>query len=167
MTSPTPAGDDQAAGERIKLWFRFAPREGWLPYDTEGLWAAPVTSDTARIENVPFLVDGVAQGDIVRFITGTDGLHWATERVTWSGGNTIRVLPIPSGPLGRSAAAVHERLAPFGIGGEAYSADFPLVALNIPSGDSLSEIKSLLTHGQDEGWWAFEAACIGDAWNNA
>lgn len=51
---------------RIKIWFRFAPRENWLPIDTEGMWAMPVTADTARIDNVPFLQDGLAQGDIVR-----------------------------------------------------------------------------------------------------
>src|SRR2546421_135375 len=39
-----PAGDD-----RIKVWFRFVPREGWLPYDTEGLWGTVVSGDTARI----------------------------------------------------------------------------------------------------------------------
>lgn len=26
-------------GDRIKVWFRFVPREGWFPQDTEGLWA--------------------------------------------------------------------------------------------------------------------------------
>ena len=23
--------------EKVKVWFRFVPREGWLPQDTEGL----------------------------------------------------------------------------------------------------------------------------------
>jgi hypothetical protein len=75
----------------------------WLPYDTEALWATPLTSDTARIDNVPFLADGVAQGDIVRFVTDADDCSWGTERVAWSGSNTIRILPVPSGPLGPSA----------------------------------------------------------------
>ncbi|MGW7427158.1 hypothetical protein ACWGJB_45580 [Streptomyces sp. NPDC054813] len=25
-------------GEKIKVWFRFVPREGWSPQDTEGVW---------------------------------------------------------------------------------------------------------------------------------
>lgn len=167
MTSPATSEGDAAADGRIKIWFRFEPREGWLPHDTEGLWATRLSADTARIENVPFLAQGVAQGDIIRFSTGADGLNWATERVKWSGNNTIRVLPIPSGPLGRSARAVHDRFAPFGLGGEAYSAEFPLVALNVPPTDDLHQIKDLLARGRDAGWWAFETACIGDAWNNA
>jgi hypothetical protein len=61
----------------VKIWFRFVPREDWLPYDTEGLWAVPVSADTARVANVPFLQDGVAQGDIVRFTTDDNGVRWA------------------------------------------------------------------------------------------
>ena len=26
------------------LMFRFVPRENWLPFDTEGMWATPVTA---------------------------------------------------------------------------------------------------------------------------
>ncbi|CAM5553487.1 hypothetical protein SCALM49S_03948 [Streptomyces californicus] len=35
-------------GRQIKVWFRFVPREDWLPYDTEGLWATRLSADTAR-----------------------------------------------------------------------------------------------------------------------
>lgn len=151
----------------IKVWYRFVPREGWLPFDTEGLWATQLSDDTARVENAPFLQDGVAEGEIVRFITNADGRRWATERVEASGNCTIRVLPIPSGPLGRSARAVRERLSPFVLGGEVFSADFPLVAFTVPADADLAQLKALLSRGQDEGWWHFEAGCVTDAWRNA
>lgn len=67
---PKPLGGDQ-----IKIWFRFKPRQGWLPYDTEGMWATIVSGDTARVDNVPFLQDGVAQGDVVRFKLDDDGVY--------------------------------------------------------------------------------------------
>lgn len=152
---------------RIKVWFRFVPREGWLPHDREGLWAVPVGADTARVENVPFLQNGVAQGDIVRFATDGDGVHWAVGQVAASGGCTIRVLPIPDGPLGRSATAVHERLSPFGLGGEAYSEEFPLVAFDVPAHADLRSIKAMLNRGQDAGWWYFEEGCVSEAWRQA
>lgn len=79
--------------------------------------------------NAPFLQDGVAEGEVVRFVTDADGLHWAKEQVETSGNCTVRVLTVPSGPLGRSAGAVHERLSPFGLAGEVFSEEFPLVAL--------------------------------------
>jgi hypothetical protein len=99
----------------IKIWFRFTPRPGWLPYDTEGLWAEQVGVDTARVANVPFLQDGVAQEDLVRFRTDSNGVHWATERVEASGHCTVRILPVRTGPLGPSAAAVHQQFAAFGL----------------------------------------------------
>ena len=120
-TSAGAAGEQ--AADRIKVWFRFVPREGWLPYDKEGLWADRLGEDTARLVNVPFLQDGVAEGEVVRFSTDPEGLHWAVERVEASGNCTVRVIPIPAGPLGPSAQAVHEKLAPFGLGGEVFSQD--------------------------------------------
>jgi len=168
VVASTPSPEhDTAKNNQIKVWFRFVPREGWLPYDTEGLWATRLSEDTARLENVPFLQDGVAEGDIVRFVTDADGLHWSKEQVEASENCTIRVLPVPSGPLGSSAKAVHERLAPFGLGGEVFSEELPLVAFTVPADVEIGRIKALLIRGEEEGWWHFEASCVTDAWRNA
>ncbi|GAA2376549.1 hypothetical protein GCM10010404_35440 [Nonomuraea africana] len=69
MVSATPSERLPTEPGLIKVWFQFTPREGWLPYDTEGLWAARLGRDTARVANIPFLQDGVAEGDMVRFST--------------------------------------------------------------------------------------------------
>ncbi|MBA2949571.1 DUF4265 domain-containing protein [Streptomyces himalayensis] len=156
-----------AVGDQIKIWYRFVPRDGWLPYDTEGLWATQLSEDTARVANVPFFQDGVAEGEVVRFRTDAQGLHWAVQQVEASGSCTIRVLPVPSGPLGRSAHAVFEQLAPSGVGGEVFSEEFPLVAFTVRADADLSRIKALLTRGQEHGWWHFETACVTDAWREA
>lgn len=161
-TSVGTAGEQ--GPERIKIWFRFVPREGWLPYDKEGLWADRLSVDTARLANVPFLQDGVAERDTVRFATDSEGLHWAVERVNASGNLTVRVLSVPSGPLGPSAQAVHEKLAPLGLGGEVFSQDFPLVALTVPADADFASIKELLAEGQEKGWWHYEVSCLTDAW---
>lgn len=167
MRSEVPDRAAPAGNDLVKVWFRFVPREGWLPHDTEGLWARPVAEDTARVANVPFLQDGVAEGDVVRFTVDKDGLRWAVGRVEASGNCTIRVLPIPGGPLGRSARAVHERFARFGLGGEAFSDELPLVAFNVPADGDLAGIKSLLRSGAADGWWYFEEGCVTDAWRDA
>ncbi|MFB6516997.1 DUF4265 domain-containing protein [Streptomyces sp. NPDC056401] len=153
--------------EKVKVWFRFVPREGWFPQDIEGLWATRLSVGTAVIENVPFLQDGVAEGDVVRFQTDSDGLHWAVGRVSSAGNCTVRVVPIPSGPLARSPQAVHQRLAAFDLGGEVMSADFPMVAFNVPANADFAGIKALLHQGQDEGWWHYEVGCGTDEWRNA
>ncbi|GHH29685.1 hypothetical protein Srubr_37710 [Streptomyces rubradiris] len=159
--------DMDSTAEKIKVWFRFVPREGWFPQDTEGLWAARLSADTARVQNVPFLQNGVAEGDVVRFQTDSDGLHWAVGRVTSGGNCTIRVVPIPSGPLGRSPQAVHQRLSVFRLGGEVFSKDFPMVALTAPAGADFAGIKALLNQGKEEGWWHYEVGCGTDEWWNA
>ncbi|MBL3670989.1 DUF4265 domain-containing protein [Streptomyces sp. M2CJ-2] len=159
--------DQVAEADRIKVWFRFVPREGWIPQDTEGLWAMKIGDDTARVMNAAFLQDGVAEGDIVRFRTDADGVHWAIGRVTASGNCTVRVVPIPSGPLGRSPQAVHKRFEAFGLGGEVFSADFPMVAFTVPAGADFSAVKNLLIHGEADGWWHYEVGCGSDAWWNA
>lgn len=152
---------------KIKIWFRFVPREGWLPQDTEGLWATRLGDGTARIENTPFLQDGVAEGDVVRYRTGPDGLDWAVGQVSSSGNCTIRVLPVPTGPLGGSPQAVHQRLSVFGLGGEVFSADLPLLAFTTPAGTDFAGLKALLEQGQESGWWHYEVGCGTDEWWNA
>lgn len=166
MTSNSSPDQDAVDG-RIKIWFRFTPRENWMEIDTEGLWATVLSEDTARVDNVPFLQDGLAQGDIVRFSTNDDGVHRAVGRVASSGHCTILVLSEPEGPLGRGAQPVHERFEPFGLGGEVYSDDFPLVAFDVPPDADLAGIKALLERGRVEGWWHYEAGCVTDAWNAA
>ncbi|NUW33446.1 DUF4265 domain-containing protein [Nonomuraea sp. SMC257] len=167
MVSLAPSERRPAEPGLIKVWFRFVPREGWLPYDTEGLWATRLSRDTACVANVPILQDGVAEGDVVRFSTDDEGLHWACERVEASGNCTIRVLPVPDGPLGRSAQAVNEQLAPFGLSGESFSSELPLVAFTVPADADLGQIKALLTRGRTDGWWHFQESCITDAWRRA
>lgn len=81
-----------------------------------------------------------------------------------SGNCTVRMVPILDGPLGPSAQAVFEQLAPLGLGGEAYSRDFPLVALTAPAGADFAGIKALLSRGQEEGWWHFGVSCVTEAW---
>nr|WP_211275625.1 DUF4265 domain-containing protein [Actinoplanes rectilineatus] len=142
-------------------------REGWLPYDTEGLWVTQLGEDTARVENVAFLQDGIAQGDVVRFQMNQNGMRWATGRVEASGHCVIPVLPVPSGPLGRSASAVHAAFARFGLGGEVFSAELPLVAFDVSADADFGEIQQVLAVGKSQGWWHFEVGCGTDRWWNS
>ncbi|GAA1774460.1 DUF4265 domain-containing protein [Luedemannella helvata] len=149
------------------MLFKFVPREDWLPYDRENLWAIRLSADTARIRNVAFLQDGVAMNDIVRFTTDASGVNWAVGRVAASGQCVIRVVPIPDGPLGRSARSVHEAFAEFMLGGESFSESFPMVAFDVPADADFAAIKRHLESGCERGWWDYEVGCGTDAWWNA
>jgi hypothetical protein len=155
---------ERPSGDLIKVWFKFVPREGWLPYDTEGLWATQLSGDTARVENVAFLQDGIAQGDVVRFQADEAGVFWATGRVQSSGHCVVRVLPVPSGPLGRNASAVHAAFARFGLGGEVFSAELPFVAFDVPADADFGGIQQVLADGESQGWWHFEVGSGTDRW---
>lgn len=109
----------------------------------------------------------MSEGDIVRFQTDADGRHWGAGQVSAFGNCTIRVVPVPSGPLGRSSDAVHQRLSAFRLGGEVFSDDFPMVAFNVPADADFAGIKALLTRGQEEGWWHYEVGCATEAWRDA
>ncbi|GAB1644299.1 hypothetical protein KRMM14A1259_47220 [Krasilnikovia sp. MM14-A1259] len=158
---------ERPAGDLIKVWFKFVPREDWLPYDSEGLWATQLSEDTARVENVAFLQDGIAQGDVVRFQADHDGVRWATGRVQASGHCVVRVLPMPSGPLGACAAAIHAAFARFGLGSEVFSAELPFVAFDVPPDADFGEIKRTLADGESQGWWHFEVGCGTDRWRDS
>lgn len=46
----------------------------------------------------------------------------------------------------------------FGSAGEVFSAEFPMVVFDVPSGTDFAALKQLLVRGQDEGWWHFEVS---------
>jgi hypothetical protein len=39
-----------------------------------------------------------------------------------------------------------------------------MIALNITPDLDIPEIKQVLAHGEDEGWWSYEEGCVGGAW---
>ena len=154
-------------GDVIRVLFRFVPREDWLPYDRENLWAVRLGADTACIRSVAFLQDGIAMDDVVRFQTDEHGVHWALGRVRASGRCVIRVVPFPDGHLGSGVRAVHGEFARFGLGGESFSEEFPMVAFDVPDDADFSGIKRVLEAGAKQGWWDYEVGCGTDAWWNA
>lgn len=112
---------------------------------------------------VPFFVDGAAEGDIVRFTTDAECVRWVVKRVEWSGRCTILVLPVRQGPKAFAEGqrqGVHDVFAALGLGAEAYSVEFPLVALSVPPDADLPAVKPLLNRGKEAGWWAYDEACV-------
>ncbi len=84
-----------------------------------------------------------------------------------SGRCVIRVLPVPSGPLGPNAAAVHAEFARFGLGGEVFSSELPLVAFDVPADADFGAIQRLLADGVTNGWWFYEVGCGTEDWRTA
>ncbi|MFF5108265.1 DUF4265 domain-containing protein [Streptosporangium sp. NPDC000509] len=109
MASTTSPEHDTTENNRIKVWFRFVPREGGASLQHRRTLGHAAWRGHRPSGKRPLSARGVAMGDVVRFATDAEGLHWAKERAEASGSCTVRVLAVPSGPLGPSAQAVHER----------------------------------------------------------
>ncbi|MBT0768340.1 DUF4265 domain-containing protein [Kineosporia sp. J2-2] len=148
---------------KIKIWFKFPPRPGW-PDDTEGLWATPLSGQTAQVESAPFMQEGVAPGDVVRFETDEWGRHWALERVQASGRCVVRVLPDAAGPLGASVEAVNAQFEDFALASWAYSEELPLITFDVPADADFRAIRERLDAGAAGGWWQYEVACADEHW---
>ncbi len=148
----------------VKLRFRLdRDEDGWPPAESEGLWAKAQGGDTYRIENTPWFVRNLAAGDIVRANAGSDGVLWATEKATWSGHCTIRVIPRADGPLQGDLQAVLDAFASFGVTGEG-ALQYGMVALDVPKASDGRSVKALLVAGESDGRWNFEEGCISEAW---
>ena len=150
--------------ELVKVRFNLpSDADGWPPVSSEGLWAVPIGADMYRLDNTPWFARGLAAGDVVEALAGSDGRLWATRRVEWGGRQTIRVIPNRDGPLAGDLKAVLDAFAPLGVSGEGVQ-QFTMVALDIPPDAPLAELKSLLIAGERDGRWHYEEGLVSPEW---
>jgi hypothetical protein len=165
MTGPTPPDELDPSPELVHVIVPLEIEDGWPPVKSERLWAEPLGDDLYRIDNVPWFARNLAEGDVVRAFA-PDARSWpvVTDRISWSGNCTIRIIPLRSGPLQGDLQAVIDRFVPLGAQAEGALPAFALVALTIPPESDLSAIASALQEGESDGSWSFEEGCISDAW---
>jgi hypothetical protein len=148
----------------VKVHFQLeVDDDGWPPVSLESLWAVDLGDGTARLDNTPWFVRGVARGDVVRVDLDDDGLRWATETVAASGNCAIRlIVQDDSGSITarRGVLADFQQLGADGEGIEQYG----MVALDVPPGADLPAIWKLLRQGAADGRWDWEEGCTTAAW---
>ena len=153
--------------ELVKVRFRLEPdADAWPPVGSEGLWAESLGDGEFRIQNTPWFVCGVANGDIVRAAADCDGVLWARDHVRWSGWGTVRVIPFRDGPLAGDLGAVLDVFRPYNVSGEGL-AQYGIVALEIPPDSDFAAIKSRLIDGERLGSWSYDEGCVDDRWLDA
>lgn len=154
-----------ANAEPVKIRFSLeVGDDGWPPVGSEGVWAAALGGGLYRLDNTPWFARGVAYGDVVEAMSGSDGIPWATKLVHWNGHLTIRVIPFRDGPLTGDLQAVLDAFAPYGVTGEGAGPSYAIVALDVPPDAPLRDVKSLLREGQADGRWEYEEGCVSDEW---
>ncbi|MEU2462142.1 MULTISPECIES: DUF4265 domain-containing protein [Streptomyces] len=150
--------------DHVKVHFRMEiDEDGWPPESVESLWAVDLGDGTARLDNTPWFVRGIASGDVISVQPDDDGVLWAGETVQPSQNCTIRLIVLKdegSAAARQSVLEVFHRLGTTGEGIER----FGMVALDVPPQADLLKIRELLEHGETKEWWHWEEGCVTAAW---
>lgn len=100
-------------GPYVKVHFRLEIEDDRPPASVESLWAVDQGDGTARLDNIPWFVRGIACGDVVATAPDEEGVRWAGEVVRRSENCTIRLIVLRDGGSGAVRQSVinafHER----------------------------------------------------------
>lgn len=155
----------------VRIHFALDQQDGWPPQPDEALWAQPVGEGRYVVESPPWFVRSLAVDDVVQAEPGEGGALWAGGGALWAGGVvrrggrlTVRLLPLPDGPLGGDPQAVRVLFAPLGVRSGEPSPQHGIVALDIAGDGDLRAIKELLIAGEADGSWDVDESQVSDAW---
>ncbi|MFE1953685.1 DUF4265 domain-containing protein [Streptomyces sp. NPDC059524] len=155
------------SGEHVKVHFRMdVDEDGWPPVSVESLWAVDLGDGTVRLDNTPWFVRGVSSDDIIRVDLDGEGVRWAGETVESAEHCTIRLIVLKDSGSAAARESVLETFHRLGTTGEGIQR-FGMVALDVPPGADLPQIRKLLEHGESEGRWQWEEGCVTAAWRAA
>ena len=149
----TPENENVSSPEKILFRLKEDPNQEYPPVDIEGLWATP-TRDGFRIDNVPFFVRGISNGDEVTANLKGDELFF-DRVIAYSGHSTVRVLFYASD----SRDELRKQLKVLGCSSElSHIAD--LISVDIPPGVDYNKVVTVLAKGEKDGLWEYEEGAI-------
>ncbi|MFD3509136.1 DUF4265 domain-containing protein [Nocardia sp. NPDC058666] len=152
--------------EYVRVVFRIpADPNGWHVAGTERMWAVRIADDRVRLANIPFHAYGFADGDIVEVSADDEGVLWAGAVVEPSQNCTIRVIPVEGCLRSEVLQAVIDAFAPLGV--ESEGSREGLVALNVPLGSDIEEVKATLLQGHADKLWYYDVGTANDQWRTA
>lgn len=165
MLSGMTVSEDDGV-DYVRVVFRL-PEDpsGWHGFGTERLWAARVDERRVRLANVPFHARGVAEGDVVEVEPDDAGVLWAGAVVEPSGNCTVRLIPADECLRAEVRQAVIDAFAPLGVDGEGSRSG--IVALNVPAGSDIEEVKATLAQGHADGLWFYDLGSVTEQWHTA
>jgi hypothetical protein len=146
----------------VKVRVKFEQEDGWPPFTSEGLWAAPLPAGTFELRNTPFFAFGLSISDEISAREAADGQLWFTERVERGGRLTVRI--IASHETDTNAVILDE-FSRLSVSGEGMSSP-RLVALDIGPESDWTSAKALLVAGLESGRWHYEESDITPDWES-
>jgi hypothetical protein len=138
-----------------KILFRLQrDADGYPPNDWETLWGKELKSGFFQIDNIPFYVRGISDGDIVA-ATNQQGEYLFQRVVQPSSNSVMRVIVYEDDAV----QPLRDRLKEFGCSTELSNIQ-RFFAVDIPATVSISKIRTLLDEGEQADRWSYEEASI-------
>jgi hypothetical protein len=131
----------------VKVFFHLEQDDDdYPPVAAESVWAIRTKNDGEFVlDNIPFFACEATLGDAVS-AREEDGVLWFDKLIKWSGNSLIRAVFFDKSVI----AEVRDFLSSNGCSTE-YSADFNLLAINVPPKSSLVDVDVFLRARMAEG----------------
>ena len=151
MTQPSESGE-----ELVKVFFDVPEKDGSV-MRTESLWAEPVGGDRYRLRNVPFLVFGFSEQDVIT-ATENNGILKVTGVAVRGGHSTYR-LALPEDA--NEEKFLQEWIPLKELGCTYERATRRYVAIDVPPPADIYAVYKALEEGESAGQWEFEEGHCG------
>lgn len=141
--------------KHIKILFKLETDEhGYPPDDYESLWAKVITDKSYQIDNIPFFVKGLSEGDLIEVEECEDEFIFS-EVINKSKITTLRVICFDESDI----QSVREKLSDFGCDTE-FMEDYGLVAVSVPSDVDYEPISKYLLECENDGSLEYEESAL-------
>jgi hypothetical protein len=139
----------------VKVGFYLEQDEdGWPPVTRENIWAVDLGSGQYRIDNIPFYVRGVSDGDVVAAEPEDDGRLSFSKLVEASSNSTFRLIVFNKD----ETPEVRKMFLDLGCPSELVRDGF--ISLHIPGSIAIRPIAILIEQGEEDGRWDFEEGAL-------
>ncbi len=139
----------------IKILFKLEVDEhGYPPDDYESLWAKVMADNSYQIDNIPFFVQGLSEGDLVA-VEKSEGEFVFSKIIDKSKITTVRIICFDESNI----QAIREKLSDFGCDTE-FMEDYGLIAVSVPSDVDYEPISKYLSECENDGSLEYEESAL-------
>jgi Domain of unknown function (DUF4265) len=107
-----------------------------------------------RIDNIPFYVLGISDGDLIAAVTEEDGRLVFSELVEASSNSTFRLIVSDEEKTSEVRTMFRDRGCPSEL------VSHGLISLHIPQSVAMRPIAALIEQGEKDGRWGFEEGAL-------
>ncbi|GAA0211090.1 hypothetical protein GCM10009123_17930 [Kangiella japonica] len=138
-----------------KILFRLEQDEdGYPPVNYENLWALPLGNELYKIDNTPFFVEGVSNGDIVKAVENDNELVFQ-KVITASSNSTVRVIMFDESKI----SYIRNKMKDLNCTSE-LAESLGLISIDIPESANYKKFEEILKKGELDGYWEYEESAL-------